>query len=368
MAQPSVLLRILLVGLLLGVAGLAGCTSSDPRPIAQASTPGDVVIRIPPGAYDPTSGGPWYSPSELPLLTPGNITWINDDIAWHRMLAYWEPAADFTPIWAQGALKGDGHGHSHGDTAGNATDESQPHTHGTAPAVFDISLDPGQTLTMAFDGEGRLMVHCHPHPWMASTWDVETRIVREYPVTLETLVVQGTTGGTSTAVEGGAVERTWNLGDPNLVQVAAVLTWNDGEDDLLGNSDLNLPDTLRLSILDAAGNVAAQAEATARLGQLPLVFNVTHDPWPPTVPGMGVTEARANLTRLHPDSTASSGTWTFRVEAVASPGPTDQASLPEGVPGSDGKQNWNLTIEARHVWPVISAGPGSEYPVARPPL
>lgn len=338
-------------------ATLSGCTEPKSEPIV--ATTDLVTVRIPVGAYDNATGGPWYQPDSRNLLSPTTILWVNSDIALHRILGFWEPLQETPPMWVQTAQAA-AEGHSHG--GGGHTDHgsaSTTHQHNATP-VFDVTVEAGQTLEMPLPGEGTLLVHCHPHPWMVDTWTVLPANPHPYPVNASAVIRQAQREAET--AEGVAQEFDWVLGSPNLLQVSANLSWNDADDDFNGMSQANNPDTLMLEIIAPNGTVVANASLTARVGSFGVSYAVPHPAWPVTVMGGNFAEARQNLTKAWPDFTETAGNWKLRVTVLAAPGPIDGASLPAAVPPADGSQAWVLRTEARNAWGSI--GPTQEIPLS----
>lgn len=340
---------------------LSGCNA--PEHVATTLPDGVTVVAIPPGAYDSESGGPWYLPSAQEIHTPGTIRWVNNDIALHRVLAFWEPVQETPPMWVQTAQAGAA-GHSH--AAGGGHDHSAmaggSHQHNGTP-VFDVTIEAGQTLDMPFEGEGRLMVHCHPHPWMINTWTIQPGQVHDYGVNVSSLVLQGRREADTG--EGATQELEWSLGTPNLAQVSARLDWDDSLDDVQGQSQLNQPDTLGLELVAPDGTVVASSSARARLGQVNITYDTPMPTPPATVGGVTLTEARQNLSRAMPDWLGASGAWKIRVTVLAAPGALDNVTLPATIPGADGAQAWVLHVQARHVWGTL--GSAQDIPIPANP-
>lgn len=326
-------------------AAVSGCTAPIPERMA---APADMVtVQIPIGAYDNATGGPWYQPDSRNLLSPTTIRWVNSDIALHRILGFWEPSPETLPLWVRTAQEAS-EGHSHGGGGHSAHDAaSATHQHNATP-VFDVTVEAGQTLEMPLLGEGTLLVHCHPHPWMVDTWTVLPANAHPYPVNASVVVRQAQREAET--AEGVAQEFDWVLGSPNLFQVSANLSWNDADDDFNGMSQANNQDTLALEIIAPNGTVVANASMTARVGSFGVSYEVQHPAWPTTVMGGNFAEARQNLSRAWPDFIEAVGTWKIRVTVFAAPGLVDGASLPPAVPLADGSQTWVLRTEARNAW------------------
>ncbi len=346
---------------ILAALAISGCSNPD----AREPTPpaGIIVVDIPVGAYDPSSGGPWYLPATRDFQTPATIRWVNKDIALHQMVAYWEPLTEPTPLWVGAAQEGAA-GHTHGTGGGHdhSSGSSAPHVHNGTP-VFDVIVEAGATVDMPLLGEGRLMVHCHPHPWMVDTWDVQPDGLRDYAVNVSSLVLRGRQEAET--AEKTVHELDWNLGVPNLRSVAAKLTWNDSADDFEGQADANKPDTLGLEIVAPNGTVMVGSTLQAREGEITVSYDIPQPVLLSTVQGASLAEARQNLSLQWPDWRGASGIWKVRVLVLAAPGPVDDVSLPPALPGADGSQAWTVQVEARHIWPTLGAP--QEIPLASNP-
>ena len=86
----------------------------------------------------------------------------------------------------------------------------------------------GENITVTFDQPGVIDYHCHPHPWMVTTWDFYPDGPRSYPVNTSTLLVQGASEGVT--AEGQTKELEWTLGR-NVLDISARLEWDDATDD-----------------------------------------------------------------------------------------------------------------------------------------
>ncbi|MBW3582118.1 MAG: hypothetical protein KY455_03370 [Euryarchaeota archaeon] len=347
----------LIAAFLVALVALSGCLGDDGElPAADASdcVEGDGVleVRLLPGSGMPDSTA-WYEPAEPDLDGIHTICWVNDDNMFHKIIAM-PSEIDTTPQWVHDAMEmggghgghhdhgGGGHGDAHGDHGGGG--------HGDAELLFDIEVDPGARFAMPLTDNmtGQLMVHCHPHPWMETTWVRTSNETQEYPVEVGQATFKGITSETNLTV-GQSADSKWALTAPNLVKVTAFLEWKD-EDQAFGGSPetLNKGDTLKIELKDPSGEVVAEKTQTHVEGKV-TVEHTMNSTWPESASGTGMLDAAAKLATDRPDDTSNSGTWTVTVTLVSAPGPVqDEKGTTSDAQTTDGKESFTVTVTGIH--------------------
>lgn len=359
---------------LLIVAGLSGClaeaplagSSADPseeeRPEEAHEHHHGTVVRIQAGAADHEEDGTGYHPGHVSAVVGEPITLVNEDDAPHRLLASPNPA-DHRPAWVDSIAAGGG-GHDHGghDHGGHGQGADGDGGSGSDDSVLDVTVPPGGEERLEFRDVGRYAVHCHPHPWMQTNWTVAPEGVDDYPVVVNPVSLTGAAAVSLDTDHASESNVSWTVTGANLRRIHVTATWDDGEDDSPAGEPANHPDRVRVELRDPDDRVVASDTQTARQASIELSIRPDDRSWPDAIEARNRSAAYAALLDQHPPQFGATGNWSVDVVLEQAPGPIPGVNGSHHVPGTDGKQDVTVSVEAVHawgdvLWPNASAEP-----------